>query len=64
MGSEIVVERQRSDGLTELRVTANSGQVIAIEFTPVKARVFRLTIPDASDVPTIWEFQLFCEANQ
>ena len=30
-----------------------------LEFTPVTARVFRLNITDATDVPTIWEFQLF-----
>ena len=32
-----------------------------LEFAPVKARVFRLNITDATDVPTIWEFQLFGE---
>jgi alpha-L-fucosidase len=30
-----------------------------LRFAPVKAQVFRLNIADATDVPTIWEFQLF-----
>jgi hypothetical protein len=32
-----------------------------LKFAPVKARVFRLNITEATDVPTIWEFQLFAE---
>ena len=30
-----------------------------LKFPPVTARVFRLDIAEASDVPTIWEFELF-----
>jgi len=29
------------------------------EFAPVAARVWRLNVADATDGPTIWEFQLF-----
>ena len=32
-----------------------------LTFAPVKARAFRLNITEATDVPTIWEFQLFAE---
>ncbi|HOD80754.1 MAG: Alpha-L-fucosidase [Planctomycetes bacterium ADurb.Bin126] len=30
-----------------------------VKFPPVKARLFRLNVTEAIDVPTIWEFQLF-----
>jgi hypothetical protein len=35
------------------------GENRELRFPPVRARVFRLNITDATDVPTIWEFQLF-----
>ncbi|MCF7731292.1 MAG: alpha-L-fucosidase [Akkermansiaceae bacterium] len=35
------------------------GENLKLKFAPVTARVFRLNITDATDVPTIWEFQLF-----
>jgi alpha-L-fucosidase len=34
-----------------------------LKFAPVKAQVFRLNILEATDVPTIWEFQLFASRN-
>ena len=34
------------------------GSKLELKFAPVKARVFRLNITEAIDVPTIWEFQL------
>ena len=30
-----------------------------LSFEPVTAQVFRLSITEARDVPTLWEFQLF-----
>lgn len=35
------------------------GGRLEIRFEPVRARVFRLEITEATDVPTIWEFELF-----
>jgi len=35
-----------------------------LKFTPVTAQVFRLNITDATDVPTIWEFQLYPPPQQ
>jgi alpha-L-fucosidase len=35
------------------------GESRELKFAPVTAQVFRLNITEASDVPTIWEFQLF-----
>ncbi|MBM4094104.1 MAG: hypothetical protein FJ276_32560 [Planctomycetes bacterium] len=34
-----------------------------IEFDPIRARHFRLNILEATNVPTIWEFQLCCPTN-
>jgi len=38
---------------------AEMGESYAHDFPPVTARFVRLNILDASDAPTIWEFQLF-----
>ncbi|HEX4264036.1 MAG TPA: discoidin domain-containing protein [Verrucomicrobiae bacterium] len=37
------------------------GDGLQLEFEPVKARLFRLNIRQASDTPTLSEFQLFKE---
>jgi alpha-L-fucosidase len=35
-----------------------------LKFMPVTAQVFRLNITEATDVPTIWEFQLFAPSGR
>ena len=37
------------------------GEPQELKFPPVKARVFRRNITGATDLPTVWEFQLFAE---
>jgi len=55
-------ELQYKDG--ENWKTFHAGSTIGknkeITFEPVSGRYFRLNILESSDIPTIWEFQLFC----
>ena len=54
-------ELQSKDG-DEWRTFAKGtriGERRALEFKPVTARIIRLNILEATDGPTIWEFQLF-----
>jgi alpha-L-fucosidase len=48
-----------SDGAWQTIVAGTTlGAEKQLEFAPVTARQFRLNILEATDVPTIWEFQL------
>ncbi|HUS72780.1 MAG TPA: alpha-L-fucosidase [Sedimentisphaerales bacterium] len=40
------------------------GKKLKLEFSPVTARYVRLSILDATDGPTIWEFQLFAPKSR
>ena len=41
----------------------NPGEKVVARFAPVTAQRVRLNIPEATDGPTIWEFQLFLTAK-
>ena len=55
------VQYKAGDQWKEAAVGTTIGAKRELRLAPVKARVFRLNITDASDVPTIWEFQLFAD---
>jgi len=55
------VQYQIADEWKDAVVGTTIGENRELRFAPVKARRFRLNITDATDVPTIWEFQLFAE---
>lgn len=42
----------------------NLGATLEVKFAPVTAQQFRLNITEATDGPTIWEFQLFPPTKQ
>ena len=57
-----VLEYKDGDAWKESARGARIGDRLELKFAPVKARVVRLNILKASEVPTIWEFQLFNDA--
>ena len=59
-----VLEQTAPDGFTELRIVSDGttiGEKRELKFSPVKARVFRLNVTEATDTPTIWELLLFAK---
>jgi alpha-L-fucosidase len=55
------VQYKAGDEWKEAAAGTTIGAKRELLLAPVQAQVFRLNITDASDVPTIWEFQLFAE---
>ena len=50
----------KTDGAwTTIQKGTSLGEEVSLSFDPVKARHVRLNITEASNVPTIWEFQVF-----
>ena len=54
-----VLQARIGDDWQAVTTGTTLGTYKELSFDPVNARVFRLTITEATDVPTIWEFQLF-----
>jgi hypothetical protein len=55
------VQYKAGDEWKDAAAGTTIGAYRELRFAPVKAQVWRLRITDASDVPTIWEFQLFAK---
>ncbi len=58
-----VLQVKVGDAWQSVAAGTTIGMYKEISFDPVDARVVRLTITEATDVPTIWEFQLFPARN-
>lgn len=56
---EFDLEAQVGSAWQKIAAGTTIGQELRLEFTPVKARLFRLNIRQATDTPTLAEFQLF-----
>jgi alpha-L-fucosidase len=59
---EFVIEYKDGDSWKPIARGTRIGEHLELKFAPVKARVVRLSILKATEVPTIWEFQLFNDA--
>jgi hypothetical protein len=55
---QYVLQAKIGDTWQLVRTGTTLGTYKELSFDPVGAQVFRLTITEATDVPTIWEFQL------
>ena len=53
------VQYKAGDEWNDAAAGTTIGEELELKFAPVKAQVFRLNITESTDVPTIWEFQLF-----
>ena len=56
---EILVKSRKEDPWKTAHSGGKAGKKFACDFPPVKARYVRLNILEATNSPTIWEFQLF-----
>jgi len=56
---KFAIEVWRDDGWQPCYRGENLGAKLSARFEPVTARRVRLNITEATDGPTIWEFQLF-----
>jgi hypothetical protein len=56
---QFVLQAKIGDTWQPVATGTTLGTYKELAFDPVSAQVFRLTITEATDVPTIWEFQLF-----
>jgi len=56
---QFVIEYWQNDAWKSCYHGENLGPKLAAKFAPVTAQRVRLNITEATDGPTIWEFQLF-----
>jgi alpha-L-fucosidase len=56
---QYVLQARIGDTWQAVATGATLGTYKQLSFNPVNAQVFRLSITEATDVPTIWELQLF-----
>lgn len=56
---QFVVQYKAGDEWKDAATGTTVGAHRELTFAPVRAQVFRLNITEATDVPTIWEFELF-----
>jgi alpha-L-fucosidase len=60
---QFVLEAKVGDAWQPVATGTTIGTYKEHSFDPVNAQIFRLTITEVSDAPTIWEFQLFSPKN-
>ncbi len=56
---KFVIQYKSDEGWKDAVAGTTIGSRLELKFAPVKGRVFRLKITEATDVPTLWEFRLF-----